>query len=155
MLRLETRMPSACFVLLLACSYAIAAIAGHKVFEQADIFVKDPNTFICNDRSPIEDPRFSSSTPHIPLTHIFCGEVKKGKAHGYHALSIPKGQTEGVPPPSARNDKDLYENDYNVQCCYDCKTSVLNASAGVWISKDAAPRSSICYFPTPGPRRKP
>ena len=39
------------------------------------------------------------------------------------------------------------EIDHNVQCCYDCKTSVLNASAGVWISKDDAPRSSICYFP--------
>ncbi|KAL5502581.1 hypothetical protein EMCRGX_G009380 [Ephydatia muelleri] len=140
-------MTSACFVLLFACSYAVAAIAGHKVFEQADIFVKDPNTFICNNRSPIEDRHFSSSKPHIPLTHIFCGEINKGKAQGYHALSIPNGQTEGVPPPSARNDKDLYDIDHNVQCCYNCKTSVLNADTGVWISKDAAPRSSICYFP--------
>ena len=78
-----------------------------QLFVQADIFVNDPNTFICNNRSPIEDPRFSSSTPHIPLTHIFCGEINKEKAQGYHALSIPNGQTEGVPPPSARNDKDL------------------------------------------------
>eukprot|EP00731_Ephydatia_muelleri_P006373 Em0003g621a len=140
-------MPSACFVRLLACSYAVAAIAGYQLFVQADIFVKDPNTFICTDRSPIEDPRFSSSTPHIPLTHIFCGEINKEKAQGYHALSIPNGQTEGVPPPSARNDKDLIDNDHNVQCCYDCKTSVLNANTKKWVSKDAAPRSSICYFP--------
>ena len=78
-----------------------------QLLEQTDIFVKDPNTFICNNRSPIEDRHFSSSKPHIPLTHIFCGEINKGKAQGYHALSIPKGQTEGVPPPSARNDEDL------------------------------------------------
>ena len=31
LLPLETRMTSACFVLLFACSYAVAAIAGHKV----------------------------------------------------------------------------------------------------------------------------
>ena len=80
-----------------------------QLFVQADIIlVKDPNTFICNDRSPTEDPRFSFSTPRIPLTHIFCGEINKEKAQGYHALSIPNGQTEGVPPPSARNDEDLY-----------------------------------------------
>ena len=76
-----------------------------QLFVQED--VNDPDTFICNDRSPTEGPRFSSSTPRIPLTHIFCGEIKKEKAQGYHALSIPNGQTEGVPPPSAQNDKIL------------------------------------------------
>ena len=39
------------------------------------------------------------------------------------------------------------DTNHNIQCCKQCKTEVYNAKTEQWVSKDAAPRSSICYFP--------
>ena len=61
-----------------------------------------PNDYQCVEGSPVGDSYFSNTEPHIPLTHIFCGQIgANGKAQGYHALSV------GEPPVCARNDKTL------------------------------------------------
>ena len=44
-----------------------------------------PDTFQCTSDSPTSDPVFSNTNPPVALTHIFCGEIKNGKAQGYHS----------------------------------------------------------------------
>ena len=53
---------------------------------QNGLKLKDPKLFECNQASPTSKlPVFSTTTPHVALTHIFCGEIKEGKAEGFHS----------------------------------------------------------------------
>ena len=62
----------------------------------------NPNNYECVENSPVGDSYFSDTKPHIPLTHIFCGQIAdNGKAQGYHALS------NNIPPVCAKNDMNL------------------------------------------------
>ena len=88
-------------LLILHGSYALLA---HMQVRAIDI---KPDSYNCGWGSPVGDSYFSDSTPKVPLTHIFCGQIQKNKAQGYHALSIPPTGGVGVPPVCARNDKEL------------------------------------------------
>lgn len=57
----------------------------------------DPKNFNCGIWSPVEPADHSTGAPSIPLTHIFCGQIKpNNKPEGFHAL--PNGNS----PNSAR-----------------------------------------------------
>ena len=48
----------------------------------------NPSQFRCTTQSPVQAPQFSNTNPQVALTHIFCGQVKNGKAEGFHSRAL-------------------------------------------------------------------
>ena len=55
---------------------------------------QDPATFKCTKDSPVGDPVWSTNFPPVEMRHIFCGQIVKYKAQGFHAPS--KGTNAGT-----------------------------------------------------------
>lgn len=61
----------------------------------AAISYSDPNAYRCTSGSPTEDPVFSDTQPSaVALTHIFCGDIKGGKAQGFHSRHLAYQNTK-------------------------------------------------------------
>jgi len=97
----------------------------------------DPKNFQCDKDSPIGGDTYSDSSPQVNMIHIFCGQIVKGKATGFH--SHPGGTdpvcakaTDLVKAPNS--DKDYAE--YNT-------INVLNGNE--WVKKGPRPTS---FWPT-------
>ena len=65
---------------IMVLTLATAAAAAIKKVE--------PEKFQCDTDSPTNDPVYSDTTPPVALTHIFCGQVIKGKAKGFHSRAL-------------------------------------------------------------------
>ena len=48
---------------------------------------QNPATFKCTEDSPVGGPVWSTNYPPVEMRHIFCGEIVKYKATGFHSLS--------------------------------------------------------------------
>jgi len=97
----------------------------------------DPKNFQCTKSSPTGGNIFSDGSPKVNMIHIFCGQIIKGKATGFH--SHPGGTdpvcakaTDLVKAPNS--DKDYA--DYNT-------INVLNGNE--WVKKGPRPTS---FWPT-------
>ena len=53
--------------------------------EFAEVAAVDPAYFWCDKSSPINPAIWSNKEPQVALTHIFCGQIQRGKAEGYHS----------------------------------------------------------------------
>ena len=49
--------------------------------------MQDPATFQCTENSPVGPPVWSTGNPPVEMRHIFCGEIVKFNAQGFHSLS--------------------------------------------------------------------
>ena len=45
----------------------------------------NPANFQCTKSSPTDPAVWSNTNPQIALTHIFCGQIQRGKAEGFHS----------------------------------------------------------------------
>ena len=97
----------------------------------------DPNNFQCTKSSPTSGNIFSDGSPQVNMIHIFCGQIIKGKATGFH--SHPGGTdpvcakaTEQVKAPNSNKDYAEYNT-----------INVLNGNE--WVKKGPRPTS---FWPT-------
>ena len=75
------------FIIVLTVA-TVAAISSSKP-AQNGLKLQDPKIFNCNQASPTSKPPvFSTTTPHVALTHIFCGEIKEGEVKGFHSRHL-------------------------------------------------------------------
>ena len=100
----------------------------------------DPQNFTCEKRSPLNDSIWSTGNPPVPLTHIFCGQIKNGhRPSGFHAR--PGGQD----PVSAKAIGLKYTLPNGVKCY--SKEQVYNARNDSWIDRKIPPSGHFCFFP--------
>ena len=77
----------------------------------------DPNNFQCTKSSPTDGDVFSDGDPPVNMVHIFCGQIIKGKATGFH--SHPGGndpdcaKVTGQPDKPPANNQDYAEYPYD------------------------------------------
>ena len=75
------------FIIVLTVA-TVAATSSSKP-AQNSLKLQDPKIFNCNQASPTSKPPvFSTTTPHVALTHIFCGEIKEGEVKGFHSRHL-------------------------------------------------------------------
>ena len=72
-----------------------------------------PKNFKCDKNSPTGANIFSDGNPQVNMVHIFCGQIIKDKATGFH--SHPGGTNpecakaeDQVKPPSSAKDYEAY-----------------------------------------------
>ena len=97
----------------------------------------DPNNFQCDGDSPTGGDKYSDASPQVNMIHIFCGQIIKGKATGFH--SHPGGTdpvcaqaTDQVKAPSSDKDYSAY-NTINIR------------NGNKWVKKGPRPTS---FWPT-------
>lgn len=91
----------------------------------------------CNANSPATEDIQSPTVPPIAITHIFCGQIKGGKAEGFHFLP-PKKLENMYGKVSEKNTNPALQ-------CY--KTvEVFNSATTKWIARDNV--DSFCFYPS-------
>ena len=126
-------------ILKVAIVLSIAIVAN----SQQDI----PENFQCALNSPTSNnPVFSNTVPPVALTHIFCGEIKNGKAQGFHARSIvrniqPKLQCARATGVTVNDD---YAEHYMFQST---GIEVYNVATGEYIKKKTNQNKPDNFFP--------
>lgn len=134
-------LPQSCAAVLLLC----LIISGVLVKDSACIKRINPNSFSCNFASPVEEPYFSDSKPYVPLTHIFCGQIKTDNpliSEGFHA------RPGGKDPLSGRTNKNYRTsaNTYPLKCY--TKIEVLDYNKHKFRPHaDIGGKSGFCFFP--------
>lgn len=112
--------------------------APRKEIERVEDF------YSCSERSPLDniwrkemvDKKNGTYKPAIPLTHIICGQIKQGKASGFHF------RPGGRDPPCARASEKLQK------CCdwIECfkQVEIYDYRKNEWILKQSEHNS---FFP--------
>ena len=96
--------------------------------------------FQCNITSPVVQGEWSTTSPSLALTHIFCGQISsKGKAEGFHS------RPGGVDPPCAKAVG--YPISFGSIDGFK-ETQVYNANSSQWISRYPTSTKYFYFFPT-------
>lgn len=102
----------------------------------------NPAAFTCTKWSPISEPEWSTGTPSVALTHIFCGEIKKTgtltSVDGFHARPGNKN------PASARA-RDFAFDKNSLRCFRN--EDVYDAKDSEWRSRIVPATGHFCFFP--------
>ena len=97
----------------------------------------DPNTFQCNKWSPVTPAQWSTGSPSVALTHIFCGQINdNGEAEGFHSRPNNKN-------PTCAKAIGLYKEKNGLHC-YE-QEAVYDAKNIKWVNR---PNREYCYFPS-------
>lgn len=96
--------------------------------------------FVCSKWSPLETAVWSTGTPPVALTHIFCGQIKdNGKtAEGFHSRPNNKDPTSA----KATN----YQSIINGLRCYRDE-AVFDAKNVNWVPRTPPSSKHFCFFP--------
>lgn len=81
---------------------------------------------------------WSTGTPTVALTHIFCGQIQGNDAEGFHSRPNNKN------PRSARAENLIFET--NALRCYG-KEQVYDAKYSRWIDRPVPSTGYFCFFP--------
>ena len=114
-----------------------------------------PNTFQCTSDSPTSDPVFSNTSPPVALTHIFCGEIKSGKAQGYHSryLANKHSRPGGVNHPRCAKTTGKLVGDISSKLCQKCPFDapvievLQNKDTSTYITKKTNQGNPNKFFP--------
>ena len=107
---------------------------------QVKIAAVDPAYFQCAKNSPIGQPIWSNTQPSVALTHIFCGQISRGKAEGYH--SRPGNRD----PVCARANNKVQYGTYPLNCYKKIEVrQYFNGFRDKWIRRDPG---TYCFFPS-------
>ena len=115
-------------------------VLGISLFVTAAVCTMDPAKFACTERSPTERNEFSTGTPAVDLTHIFCGNIGGYEgAKGFHA------RPGNADPPCA-----VAEDFACTEGHLDCfgKMRVYNAKEKKWVARMPTGGKNFCFFPT-------
>ena len=115
--------------------------AYKQVFARDDsVTAVNPANFQCTKSSPTDPAVWSNTNPQVALTHIFCGQIQRGKAEGYH--SRPNDRD----PVCARANNRVPEYQTYPLTCYN-KIEVrqyVNGLRDKWIAREPG---TYCFFP--------
>ena len=109
--------------------------------EFAKVPAVNPADFWCDKSSPINPAIWSNTEPQVALTHIFCGQIQRGKAEGYHSRPNNKD------PVCARANNKIQEYRTYPLTCYG-KIEVrqfINGLRDRWIARESG---TYCFFPS-------
>ena len=99
----------------------------------------DPKNFKCDKNSPSGDNIFSDGSPQVNMVHIFCGQIIKDKAQGFH--SHPGGTNPECAKAEDQVKAPLSAKDYEA---YNTIT-VWNEKQKEWVRKGPRPTT---FWPT-------
>ena len=102
----------------------------------------DPAHFQRTKTSPTAAAVWSNTDPPVALTHIFCGQIKRGKAEGFHSRPNDKD------PVCATATEMLSENKYYPLKCYNkiLVRQFINESMYNEIPRKTR-KGGYCFFP--------
>ena len=106
--------------------------------ELAKVAQANPADFQCTETSPTAADVWSNTDPPVDLIHIFCGQIKKGKAGGFHSRPNDKD------PVCAKATNMLSENEYYPLKCYN--EIFVHQSMDNWIRRKIR-EGGYCFFP--------
>ena len=92
----------------------------------------DPENFKCDKNSPTGGDIFSDGNPPVNMVHIFCGQIIKGKATGFHS------HPGGANPECAKAEDEVNYEAYNTITVWDEKQNK-------WVKKGPRPTT---FWPT-------
>ena len=100
----------------------------------------NPANFQCTKSSPTDPADWSNTNPRVALTHIFCGQIQRGKAEGFHSRPNNKD------PVCARaNNKVPEHQTYPLKCYKKIKVCKFNKGfKDKWIAREPG---TCCFFP--------
>ena len=78
----------------------------------------NPSQFRCTTQSPVQAPQFSNTNPQVALTHIFCGQVKNGKAEGFHSRALVNTVGTACAKPTGKLQCANFEPMENCRCSF-------------------------------------
>ena len=117
--------------------WSIATITSAK-----DIYGVNPNSFRCGKYSSVNNIReWSTGYPPVSMTHIFCGQINKNKAEGFHAR--PNSERNYVWTEVGKMDRSTRAK--AIHCYFEER--VFDANANKWISRRVPPSGHFCFFP--------
>ena len=100
----------------------------------------NPAHFRCDKTSPTATAIWSNTQPQVALTHIFCGQIKKGKAEGFHSRPNNKD------PVCARANNKLEYGTYPLKCYKKIEVrQFFNGFRDKWIPRQLG---TYCFFPS-------
>ena len=99
----------------------------------------DPKNFKCDKNSPTDANIFSDGSPQVNMVHIFCGQIIKDKATGFH--SHPGGANPECAKAEDQDKAPLSTKDYEA---YN-NITVWNEKQKEWVKKGPRPTT---FWPT-------
>ena len=100
----------------------------------------NPANFQCTKSSPTDPADWSNTNPQVALTHIFCGQIQRRKAEGFHSRPNNKD------PVCARANNKLQDyQTYPLKCYKKIEVrQFINGFRDKWIARKPG---TYCFFP--------
>ena len=98
-------------VIIVLTVATVAAPSSSKPAKKGNLWVVDPQYY---EPTTNGSPVFSDTTPHVALTHIFCGQIKQKEAQGFHSRHLV-GKNSANNKPCAKTIGKI--NSYNPKKC--------------------------------------
>ena len=121
----------------------VAAPSSSKPANQAvQLTLVDPKDFK-KLHETYEAPVFSNTTPHVSLTHIFCGQIKEKEAQGFHSRNVTGLNSD---KPCARTIGKI-TGDNTKKCPFSAGGIEVLHNNGRYVSRSAKDKRPQTFFP--------